>query len=176
MLDESHVDVAGEQGELDRSKLVESPALAAAARRDGFAPHGRDPFAQRLVLDPLQAGKELRDLRDAVAGRLSCCHDGYIYFSRYFWGFEAVLSIIFLASKSSLTVSPYQLIFPENFPLKRLLRRLNNSVCVSSFFRRADRIAFLSVSYFFLSIFFPLLRSGCFVSIFSAVIFLLFFF
>src|SRR5947208_2892052 len=78
MLDESHVDVAGEQGELDCAKLVESPALAAAARRDGFAPHGRDPFAQRLVLDPLQAGKELRDLRDAVAGRLSCCHDGYI--------------------------------------------------------------------------------------------------
>src|SRR6266498_3637888 len=172
MLDESHVDVARKQSELDRAQFVESPALAAAARGNGFAPHRRDLFTQRLVLDPLQAGKELRDLRDAVA-RLSCCHDGYVYFNRYFWGFEDVRSIIFLASKSSLTVSPYQLIFPENLPFKLLLRRLNNSVCVRSFFRRADRIAFLSVSYFFLSIFFPLLPSGCFVSIFSAVIFLL---
>src|SRR6266581_3593124 len=170
MLDESHVDVAGEQGELDRAKLVESPALAAAARRDGFAPHGRDPFAQRLVLDPLQAGKELRDLRDAVAGRLSCCHDGYIYFSRYFWGFEEVRSIIFLASKSSLTVSPYQLIFPENLLFKLLLSCLNNSVWVSSLLCKADRIAFLSVSYFCLLIFFPLLPDGCLVSIFSSAI------
>jgi hypothetical protein len=71
---------------------------------------------------------------------------------------------MFLASKSSLTVSPYQLIFSENLPFKLLLRRLNNSVCVRSFFRRADKIAFLSVSYFILSIFFPLLPSGCFVS------------
>src|SRR5437773_9976823 len=92
-----------------------------------------------------------------------------------FLRFEDVLSIIFLASKSSLTVSPYQLIFPETLPFKLLLRRLNNSVCVSSFFRRADRIAVLTVSYIFLSIFFPLLPSGCFVSVFSAVIFLLFF-
>src|SRR5947207_15291853 len=61
-------------------------------------------------------------------------------------------------------VSLYQLIFPENLRFRVLLRRLNNSVCVRSFFRRADRIAFLSVSYFFLSIFFPLLPSGCFVS------------
>ena len=72
-----------------------------------------------------------------------------------FEALKRVLSIIFLASKSSLTVSPYQLIFPENLPFKLLLRRLNNSVCVRSFFRRADKIAFLSVSYFFLSIFFP---------------------
>src|SRR5215813_3635632 len=77
---------------------------------------------------------------------------------------------MFLASKSSLTVSPYQLIFPANLPFKLLLRRPNNSECVRSFFRRADRIAFLSDSYFSLSIFFPVLPSGCFVSIFSAVI------
>jgi hypothetical protein len=120
MLDKSHIDVAGKQGELDRAKLVESPALAAAARGDGFAPHGRDPFAQRLVLNPLQAGKKLRDLSHAVAGRLICCHDDYIDFSRYFWGFEDVRSIIFLASKSSLTVSPYQLMFPENLLFKLL--------------------------------------------------------
>src|SRR5439155_6199474 len=108
MLDESHVDVAGQQGELDRAKFVESPALAAAAHGDGFAPHGRDPFAQRLVLDPSQAGKKLRDVRDAIAGSLSCCHGSHLRFSRYFCGFEEVRSIVFLASKSSLTVSPYQ--------------------------------------------------------------------
>src|SRR5215469_658057 len=70
-------------------------------------------------------------------------------------------------------VSPYQLIFPENLPFKLLLRRANNSVCVSSPFRRADTIAFLNVSYLFLSIFLPLLPSGCFVNIFPVVIFLL---
>ena len=59
MLDKSHIDVAGQQRELDRSKLVEGPALAAAARGDGFVPYRGDLFAQRLVLDLLQAGKEL---------------------------------------------------------------------------------------------------------------------
>src|SRR6266481_6730047 len=78
MLDESHVDVAGEQGELDRAKLVESPALTAAPRGNGFAPDCCHSFAQRLVLDLPQAGKELRDLSDAIAGSLSCCRSGHI--------------------------------------------------------------------------------------------------
>src|SRR6476619_3956219 len=94
-------------------------------------------------------------------------------FSRYFSGLEAVLSIIFLASKSSLTVSPYQLIFPENLLFKLVLMRLNNSVWVRSSFRRADTIAFLRVSYFLLSIFFPFLPGGCLVSILLEVICLL---
>ncbi len=68
------------------------------------------------------------------------------YFSRYFWGFEEVLSIVFLASKSSLTVSAYQLMFPENLPFKLLLSWSSNSVWVSSLFRNAERIAFLSIS------------------------------
>src|SRR5919201_4183972 len=38
MLDEGHVDVAGQQGEFDCAQLGESPALAAAARGDGLAP------------------------------------------------------------------------------------------------------------------------------------------
>ncbi len=61
-------------------------------------------------------------------------------------------------------VSPYQLIFPGNLPLRLSSRRLNNATCVRSFFRKADKLAFLSVSYFSLAIFFPLLPSGCFVS------------
>ena len=56
------------------------------------------------------------------------------------------LSIIFLASKSSLTVSPYQLIFPENLPFRSLLSWRNNSVWVSSLSCNADRIARLSDS------------------------------
>ena len=68
MLDERHVDVAGEQGELDRAQFGEGPALAAAARGDGLAPDRRDLFAQRLVLDLPDAGKELRDFSDAVDG------------------------------------------------------------------------------------------------------------
>src|SRR6266550_3598721 len=62
MLDERHLDIAGEQRKLDGAQFVEGPALAAAARSDGFVPYRSHSFAQRLVLDPLQAGKELRDL------------------------------------------------------------------------------------------------------------------
>ena len=128
MLDKRHVDITGQQREFHRAQLIESPALAAAARGDGFAPHGRDPFAQRLFLDPSQARKKLRDVRDAIAGSLSSCHGSHLGFSRYFCGFEEVRSIVFLASKSSLTVSPYQLIFPENLLFKLLSSWLNNSV------------------------------------------------
>ena len=53
MLDESHLNVAGEQGELDRAQLIERPALAAAPSGDGLAPDCSDLFAQRLVLDLL---------------------------------------------------------------------------------------------------------------------------
>ena len=62
MLDEGHVDVAGQQRELDRAQFGEGPAFPAAACRDRFAPDCRDLFAQRFLLDLLQAGKELRDL------------------------------------------------------------------------------------------------------------------
>ena len=84
MLDESHVDVAGEQRELDGAQFVKGPALAAAAHCDCLAPHRCHSFAQRLVLDPLQAGKELGDLSDAIFGSFGCCHGGYVDVSRYF--------------------------------------------------------------------------------------------
>ncbi|PYI40507.1 MAG: hypothetical protein DMF12_13105 [Verrucomicrobia bacterium] len=74
MFDESHVDVAGQQGELYRAQLIERPALAAAARGDGLAPDRGDLFAQRLVLDLPDAGKELRDFSDTVDGRFVCFH------------------------------------------------------------------------------------------------------
>ena len=66
MLDKGHVDIASEQRELHRAQLIEGPALSAATRGDRFAPHRRYFLAQRLVLDPLQAGKKFRDLRDAI--------------------------------------------------------------------------------------------------------------
>ncbi len=66
MLDERHVDLAGEQRELDRAQFGEGPALAAAAGGDRFVPHRRDFFAQRLLLDLHQAGKKFRDFFDAV--------------------------------------------------------------------------------------------------------------
>src|SRR5438132_4949135 len=46
MLDERHVDVAGQQGELDRAQFGEGPALAAAAGGDRFVPYRRYFFAQ----------------------------------------------------------------------------------------------------------------------------------
>ena len=78
MLDERHLDVAGEQRKLDGAKFVEGPALAAASRGNGFAPDRCHSFAQRFVFDLPQAGKELRDLSDAIAGSLGCCHGGDI--------------------------------------------------------------------------------------------------
>ena len=53
MLDKPHVDIAGEQGELDRAKFVKGPALPAASCGDSFVPHCRHFFAQRPVLDLL---------------------------------------------------------------------------------------------------------------------------
>src|SRR5438132_2615290 len=84
MLDERHVDVAGQQGELDRAQFGEGPALSATARGDGLAPDRRLLFAQRLVLDLPDAGKELRDFSDAIDGRFICFHGVYLDFSRYF--------------------------------------------------------------------------------------------
>ena len=66
MLDESHVDVAGQQGELYRAQLVESPAIAAASCGDRLAPNRGHLFAQWLALDLPDAGKELREKVAAV--------------------------------------------------------------------------------------------------------------
>src|SRR4030095_3533442 len=86
MLDEGHVDFAGQQRELYRAQLGEGPDLDAAARSDGLAPDRGDLFSQRLVLDLPDAGKKLRDLSDSVDGRFvcfHCFHGGYLDFSRY---------------------------------------------------------------------------------------------
>ena len=72
-------DLTGEQRELNRAKFVKGPAFPAAARCDCFAPHRCHSLAQRRVLDPLQAGKELGDLSDAIVGSFGCCHGGIIF-------------------------------------------------------------------------------------------------
>src|SRR5438045_6508955 len=46
MLDEPHVDVAGQKGELDRTQFGKGPAFPAATGCDRFTPDGRDFFAQ----------------------------------------------------------------------------------------------------------------------------------
>ena len=74
MLDEFHVDLAGQKRELDRAQFGEGPTLAATARGDGLALDRRHLFAQRLVLDLPDAGKEFRDFSDAVDGRFVCFH------------------------------------------------------------------------------------------------------
>ena len=84
MLDEGHVDVAGQERELDGAQFVEGPALAAAARCDRFIPHGGHLFAQRRVLDLHQAREKLCDLFDTVGAALGCCHGAHFDFSRYF--------------------------------------------------------------------------------------------
>ena len=76
MLDEGHVDIAGQQCELDRAQVVERPALSAATGGNRLVPNRRDLFAQRLVLDLPDARKELRDFGDAVDGRFVCFHGG----------------------------------------------------------------------------------------------------
>ena len=76
MLDEGHVNVAGQQCELRRAQFVERPTLSAATRGNRLAPNRRDLFAQRLILDLPDAGKELRDFTDAVDGRVVCFHGG----------------------------------------------------------------------------------------------------
>src|SRR5205823_14844012 len=78
MLDESHVDIAGEQRELNRAKFVEGPAFPSAAGDDGFVPNCCHSFAKRLVLDLHQAGKKFRDFGHAVVRFLRCCHGGQI--------------------------------------------------------------------------------------------------
>ena len=75
MLDERHIYFARQERELDRAKFIEGPALAAAARCDGFVPHRGHPFAQRFVTNLHQAGEKFRDFVDAV-GSLGCCHSG----------------------------------------------------------------------------------------------------
>ncbi len=79
--------------------------------------------------------------------------------------------MIFLASKSSLTVSAYQLTLPSNLPRSFSLSLLSSSVWVSSLFRRAEKKAFFNVSYFRLLMFLPVLPNGCLVSIFGSTIF-----
>ena len=85
MLDESHFNVAGEQGELDRSKFGECPALAAAPCGDCLAPDRSDLFAQRFVLDLPDAGKELCDFSDAVDGWLICFHRATVILAKTRW-------------------------------------------------------------------------------------------
>jgi hypothetical protein len=85
MLDESHFNVAGEQGELDRSKFGERPAVAPTPRGDGLAPDRSDFFAQRLVLDFPDAGKELCDFSDAVDGWLVCFHRSTVILAKTRW-------------------------------------------------------------------------------------------
>ena len=46
MLDEPHVDVAGEQCEFNRTQFSKGPAFPAATGRDRFIPNGRDFFAE----------------------------------------------------------------------------------------------------------------------------------
>ena len=62
MLHKGHINVAGQQRELDRAQFVESPTLSAAACGDRFVPYRRDLFAQWFVLDFHQAGKQACDL------------------------------------------------------------------------------------------------------------------
>ena len=78
MLDELHVDIAGEERELDRAQLLKGPAFSAAARSDRFVPHGRHFFAERFIFDFHQAWEKFRDFFDAVIGSLGCCHAGDI--------------------------------------------------------------------------------------------------
>ena len=68
MLDEPHVDVAGQEGELDGTKFGEGLALAATTGSDRLAPYRRQLFPERPVLDLQQTGKELRDFRHAIDG------------------------------------------------------------------------------------------------------------
>ena len=46
MLDELHVDVAGQERELDRAQFGKGPAFPAATGGDRLIPHRRDLFAQ----------------------------------------------------------------------------------------------------------------------------------
>src|SRR5262245_37348025 len=84
MLDEGHLDVAGKEREFHRTQLVESPTFPAATRGDSLAPNRCDLFAQRLVLDLPDTGKELRDFSHAVDSWFVCFHEGCFRFIRYF--------------------------------------------------------------------------------------------
>ncbi len=71
MLDEFHVDVAGQERELYRAQFGEGPAFSAATGGDRFIPHRRHFFAQRPLLDLQEAGEKLSDLFYTVFGWLS---------------------------------------------------------------------------------------------------------
>jgi len=45
MLDKSHIDIAGEKGELERAQFIEGPALPPATCGDGLIPDRRHFFA-----------------------------------------------------------------------------------------------------------------------------------
>src|ERR1051325_1406619 len=66
MLDEFHVDVSGQQGELHCAQFVEGSSLPAAARRDRLVPHRGHFLAERFVLDLHQTRKKLRDFANAI--------------------------------------------------------------------------------------------------------------
>ena len=82
MFDKSHVDIAGQQGELHRAQFIEGPSLSAAAGGDRFVPHCRNFFAQCFIFDLHQWWKKLRDFTHAVVISFSC--HVYLDFSRYF--------------------------------------------------------------------------------------------
>src|ERR1700751_2774696 len=44
MLDKRHIDMSSQQGELSPAQLIESPALPAATRNNGFVPHSGHLF------------------------------------------------------------------------------------------------------------------------------------
>jgi len=87
MLDELHVDVAGEKGELDRTQFSKGPAFPAATRRHRLIPNGRDFFAQLLLFDLHQAGKKFRDFFNSIFALLSWFHGSHLDYLRsfYFW-------------------------------------------------------------------------------------------
>ena len=66
MLDESHINVAGQQREFDLAQFIERPTLAAATGGDGFVPDCCDFVAQRIIADGHDVGEELGDVVDCV--------------------------------------------------------------------------------------------------------------
>src|SRR5581483_415890 len=79
---------------------------------------------------------------------------------------------MFRASRSSFTVSAYQLMFPANLPLRALLSCASSSVWVRSSAATSKPMAFLKGRKVSRLMFFPLLPCGWLVSIFSSVVFI----
>src|SRR4029077_9559100 len=71
MLDERHVDVAGQQRKFNRPQFVQRPALPATAGRDRLIPNRSDFFPERFIFDLHQAGKKLRDFLRSIFGWLN---------------------------------------------------------------------------------------------------------